>query len=479
MCLATRVRGEQSDELFTLKTLCLDRQMAHFSAVVEKLSAGAVEAEVLASALADLPRTAGCQDGDALVFHNASETAAERRAAQPVREQLDRAVALSSIGQDDEAAKLVADGLAKARTSGLAPLLSEALVLEGQLAVRRGDGPKAREHFTEAYRLASASRHDAVASRAATELMVTYSAAPDAMAAVRTFAEAALERAGRDDDTEGTFHFYVGLALFEQGHYEDAEREFERALKLRIARYGEQAPATRSARVNLAMTYERQLRADKALALYQDALRADEAEFGPASAPAVRSRVTWAAGLVAAHRYDVALPVLEQARQELERFGAVENDARFTVLDNLGAVLEAKRRWKDALPFREEQLAVAGEDEFLLALTRTSSCRTRLELGDRDGAARDAEAARAYLSASNADHPAQVTPLTVLGRLERDDAKARALLERAVALGKDADVELLADAEWALAERVAEPRRATLKAQARARYAQLGLNPPR
>lgn len=479
VCVATRVRGEQSDELFTLKTLCLDRQMAHFAAVVERTAAGGVGPEALVSALADLPRVAGCDDGETLVFHNASETPAARRAAQPVREQLDRAVALSSIGKDEEAGALVADALEKARATKAPPLLSEALVLEGQLEARRGEAVKARERFVEGYRLAAASRHDSVAARAATELMVTWGTAPETMAAVRGFAEAALERAGRDDDSESMFRFHLAQALFDQAHYEEAEREFRRCLELRSKVYGPDAPPSRSARVNLAMTLERQQHTDEALALYKEILAADEAQYGPQSAPAVRSRVTWAAGMVAAHRYDAALPVLEQARRELEKFGAVETDSRFTVIDNLASVLEARRRWKEALALREELRTVSGEDDFLVALTQAATCRVKLELGERDAARELAEAAQKYFTAANADHPSLVVPLTVLGRLEKSDEKARALLEHAVKIGADADAELLADAELALSERVAEPRRAALREQAKKRYTELGLSPPR
>lgn len=479
VCVATRVRGEQSDELFTLKTLCLDRQMAHFAAIVERTAAGAVDAEVLAGALSNLPRVAGCDDGDSLVFHRASETPAERRAAQPVREQLDRAVALSSMGKDDEASALVAGALGKAREAGAAPPLSEALLLEGQLEARRGEAVKARALFVEAYRFAAASNHDAVAASAATQLMATWGTAPETMGAVRGFAEAALERAGKDDENESLFQFHLGQALFDQGRYEDARQAFARCVELRAARYGADAPTTRTARVNLAITLERLGKTDEALALYLQVLRADEAQFGPGSAPAVRSRATWAAGLVAAHRYDEALPVLERTRTELERFGTLENDSRFNVLENLATVLEARRRWKDSMVLREEQRRVAGEDAFYVALSRAAVSRTRLELGAREAAREDAEAARAYFGGANEEHSALVVPLTVLGRLEKDQTKARALLERAVRLGESGDVEVLADAELALSERVEEPRRSELRQRARQRYASLGIPPPR
>ncbi|MEW5740679.1 MAG: serine/threonine-protein kinase [Myxococcota bacterium] len=169
VCLATRVRGEQSDELFSLKTLCLDRQFAHFATVVGR--PGDVEASTLLAAIAELPRVADCDDGEALIAAQGGESPEERAAAAPIREQLEHSVALYSLGQDVAADAVVTEALRMARATSVKAVLPEVLYLSGQSLLAKGETKEARAQLEEAFNLAAAARQDSVAASIATELL--------------------------------------------------------------------------------------------------------------------------------------------------------------------------------------------------------------------------------------------------------------------------------------------------------------------
>ncbi|MFZ5438639.1 MAG: protein kinase domain-containing protein [Myxococcota bacterium] len=477
VCVASRMRGDLSDELFTLETLCLDRQMAGFATVVARAAAGEVGVEALVGAISELPKVKDCTDAEALVFRTASESGLERRNAQPIRERLDQASALSQLGKEPEAEQLATEALELARASGARPVLSEALLLSGQLQQRAGEKVAARKLLDEAYALATAARHDVVAAHAAMDILVTYAGEPEALAATMLFANAAADRAGRTPFTEARWSYRLGQVFARQSRFAEAEPRFRRALELREQLFGPTAPATQAARTNLAITLEQQARFDEALALYRAVLASDEQLYGAESALATRDLATLASGLVAAHRLDEAVPLLETAKARLEQRGRLEAEALFDVINNLAVVHESQRRWKAALPLRRRLIEVTDDPE-LQVVGRALLGRVLLELGER----REAEAlsleAKAELEKVRADHPDLVLPLTTLARLEADPHKAKASLQRALSLKEATDAEFLGDAEWALAALESGARGAELRAKALAHYQEANVVPP-
>jgi tetratricopeptide (TPR) repeat protein len=477
VCVASRVRGDLSDELFTLKTLCLDRQMAGFSTVVTRAAAGEVGAESLVAAISELPRVKDCDDSDALVFRNASETLAERRAVQPIRERLDEAAALSLIGKDPEAEPLVTQAIAEARAAKSRPVLSEALLLAGQMKMRAGQAVEAGALLNESYFTATAAKHDEVASSAAMDLLVTSSGQPDALAATQRFADAALERAGRSPTGEARWSYRLGQAFARQSRFEEAEGLFRKALALRETRFGPTAPLTQAARTNVAIMLEQRGRFDEALALYREILASDERLYGKDSSLVTRDLGTLASGLVAAHRLDEAVPLLETARARLEQRGQSEAGALFDVLNNLAVVHESQRRWKEALPLRRRMIELT-EDPALQVAARATLGRVLFELGERREAGEVSRQALAELEKVRVDHPDLLLPLTTLARLEADPRQAIALLQRGLALKEATDPEFLGDAEWALAALEHGARRDELRAKALKHYEEASVVPP-
>ena len=477
-CVASRVRGELSDELFTMKTLCLDRQMVRFSTVIARAATAEVAAETLVAAISELPRVKDCDDADSLVLRHASESLAERRAVQPVRERLEQAAALAQLDQNDEAAPLVQRALEEARASGSRPVLSEALLLAGELKQLAGEEAQARALLDQAYTTATAARHDETAALAAMDLLVPFSGQPEALAATQLFAAAALDRAGRTPAAESRWSYRLGQVLSRHGRYEEAEALFRRALELREALYGPTAPSTQSARTALGMMAEQRGKLDEALALYRAVLASDEALYGKESAQATRSLATLAAGLVDAHRLDEAAPLLELARARLEARGRSQAEALFDVLNNLAVVHESQRRWADSLPLRRRLLELT-DDHARQIIGKATLGRVLLELGERREAEAVSRQALEDLQKERADHPDLLLPLTTLARLEADPRKAAALLARALALKEATDPEFLGDAEWALAALEQGARRQALRDQALEHYRQASVVPPK
>ncbi len=477
VCVAARVRGELSDELSTMKTLCLDRQLAHFATVVERAAAGELGAQALVAGISELPVTKDCDDAETLVLRRATESPAERRAMQPVRERLARASALQRLGKDAEAGPLVQQALDEARAAKSRPVVSEALLQSGELKLQSGEIAAAREQLEAAYAGALAANHDDVAARAATDLLLVFGGQPDALDAARTFASAALDREGRTPGAEALWAYRVGTVLARQSRFEEAERHFRDAVRLREARFGRGAPATQAARVALAVVLEQSGRVEEALTLYREALASDEKLYGPDSPLVARDLATLGSGLVVAHRLDEAVPLLEAARARLEAAGKTEAEALFDVLNNLAVVYESRREWKASLPLRR-RLTELNDDPYRLSIAWATLGRVLLELGERDEAAALSAKAQAGLEKMRVDHPDLQLPLTTLARLEKDRAKARALLTRALALKEASDPEFLGDAEWALAALETGARQKELRAKALEHYREANVVTP-
>jgi eukaryotic-like serine/threonine-protein kinase len=136
----THRAAKQSDQLFDLRTACLDQRRASLTALVEILAAAdAAVVEKAATAAAGLPTVAACGDVDALTQAVAPpEDPAVRARVQELRTTLARARTFEDAGRAEPGLALVEPVLTAARALEYAPLTVEALLLRGSLEMLAG-----------------------------------------------------------------------------------------------------------------------------------------------------------------------------------------------------------------------------------------------------------------------------------------------------------------------------------------------------
>ncbi|MBL8619773.1 MAG: tetratricopeptide repeat protein, partial [Myxococcales bacterium] len=172
-CLATRVRGEQSERLLDLRMACLDNRLADLDAVVAVLAAPDRQLVIDAEATARrLPSVAACDEAAARRLLPAlPDDPAVRGWVQAIEAQLAAARARLTAGRYAEGRALVAPVRVAAAVLGDRPLEADVLLVAGRLERATSDLARSRRTLAAGLRAATAGRHDAAAAELALEVM--------------------------------------------------------------------------------------------------------------------------------------------------------------------------------------------------------------------------------------------------------------------------------------------------------------------
>jgi tetratricopeptide (TPR) repeat protein len=140
-CEATRVRGEQSEELLDLRMECLAERLGNIKARVELFSAP--DAKVVENAVQSaqsLPPLDACADAAALraPVRPPSDPELRRRVAD-VRSRIARAAALSDAGKFEEGLRIASEAVTAADALHYDPVAAEARLQLGTLQHDSGD----------------------------------------------------------------------------------------------------------------------------------------------------------------------------------------------------------------------------------------------------------------------------------------------------------------------------------------------------
>ncbi|MDC0719125.1 serine/threonine-protein kinase [Nannocystis bainbridge] len=237
-CEATRVRGEQSDELLSLRMLCLDRRLTEVRTLTALL--GTADADGVTKAVDaafQLPSITACANLEALRLPvrapEGTQQAAEARAIEAV---LAQAKFLASLGRHQEGLVEATRAVTRARALGHPSTEAEALETLGSVQLQAVDPAAAQATLRAAYAAAQAGRHDRTAARAAIDLVFVVGSQLFQLEAGREWAfhaEAALARWGADPELEGALHANLGSLRYNDGDFAGARAEYAAALAAR------------------------------------------------------------------------------------------------------------------------------------------------------------------------------------------------------------------------------------------------------
>ena len=510
-CEDTRVRGEQTEEVLSLRMQCLDRRLAELSALV-RLLAGADKAMVTgavdaASALRDLST---CADVEALLAPVPLPDAPDvRRRARDLEARLAEVKALLDAGRYKDASTRAAPVLEEAQRLGHRPLVAEAMELRGVALDRTGDLEGAVSTLSEAVWTGTAARHDEVAARAATRLtyVVGYEQANvDRGMEWARQAEAVLERTGRTHDLAyadmlmekgratykangyqaalalfgraktlrasllGEDHHLVaqslnsmGVVLKELGRFDEARAALERSLAISTATLGESHPVTTKALANLGLLLDAQGRDEEAEKVQRRALAAREAALGPDHLEVSFVLGNLSSVLLDLGKTDEALAVARRGLAIREKQTGADSEHTADGLSYVAQAFKAQGKLDEAAETNRRSLAIlekkgAGRDPNIgVLLSRLA------EIAEEQGHWAEALAyyrrvKQNYESALGADHPDLADPLTgiarseiELGGAERAIAPLEDALKRRLSVASSIDPLLVADTRFTLA----------------------------
>ena len=448
-CEATSVRHEQSTTVLDRRMACLDARLKTTRSLVQVFSSA--DAPVVTQAVAAtqaLPSLAACADLPSL--ESASPAPSDGALASEVasiREQVALAKITASSGHDREASRISATALERARRTGFAPVVAEALLERGGDQIAADERDEGQRALYEAVWRADESGQDQVRAQALSLLVYTVGAsagAGDVSTLLENDALMALRRAGGGPSTEATIHLNAGDVLLVHHHLAEARRELAAGLAL----YQSEVPAppadaTRqtmhvaAARNELATVDLVQGDLTAALEGYDQMLR--EAlplvgETHPVVGRAygnralVRSLGLDFAGAVADSERAAAIFAAASGTDSREWALATGNEAHDLV--ELGNDAEAAALAERALPVLEKTSIIPEETGFVRGVLG----RAHLGLGDAQRAREELEAA---LASPQILTPTDDAPVDLdLARLlaTSSPARARALADKALAL---------------------------------------------
>jgi tetratricopeptide (TPR) repeat protein len=492
-CEATRIRGEQSEELLDLRMLCLDQRARDLAALTDlfaRADSRIVEKAVEAARV--LPDLGVCADAEALRARRPlpkDRATAER--AEAVFADLSRARVLLAAGKARESLPLARSAAEAARTLGYEPARAAALVRLGESERGAGDYAAAERDLAEGFFAAQAIRDDETAALAAVDLvwvvggkLARYADAHawnrHAGAAVRRIgspprlemnrlahigavlrregrlAEAALHQRralvigeqafGRNDPQNADALNNLAVVVLDQGDYAAGRELLRRAMVLHEKAHGPEHPLLTNVAFNLAQVLNYLGHTLEALALQRRVLATRGRLLGPGHPDVAKTHYTVGLSLHSLGRYDQAMAHYRTSLEALERALGRDHVVVSGPLHYMAVTLRAQGRYEEALAHERRALAIrerrAGPNHGTTGISRGALARIHLRRGEHGRARAEASLALQILEkATGPAHSTLVHPLLTLAQVARltgAPSEGRALVERALAIAQNA-----------------------------------------
>jgi serine/threonine protein kinase len=318
-CEATRLRQFDSEELYQLKSACLEDRLAQVSALTSLFEAP--DREIVtqsAGAARSLDSISSCLGRDA-ASRITPQTDDEQRAESTFRLRYAEAQALFAAGKytsvDERLRDVLASKISHRSTA-------EGLLLLGRSVLRAGNPNRAREAYVRAAQSALRAGDALLEARALSRLFASEgfderSADADAWGVL---ARSAAERAPGHWDVEAEIAQNEALVALGRNQPRAAFEGFEHVLKLQREHLGPEHPEVASTLNNLGVTLTRLGRYDQAIGRYEESLRLHTAIEGPEHPNVAQS----------AHNLGAVLRTLGrpfEAKSYLERAVAIRSSA--------------------------------------------------------------------------------------------------------------------------------------------------------
>jgi eukaryotic-like serine/threonine-protein kinase len=438
-CEATRVRGEQSEELLDRRMGCLDDRLAELDALAEQfVHADQQIVERAVDAMGKLGELRRCESAALLRQRIEPPPSELASAVADVRHELARVAMITASGKYKDALGAVEPLVERAREIGYAPLIAEALVRRGSVQTVAGELVAGEATENEALLLAEATGHDLaeLESRVALASVVGMLLARFEEGRVHArFAAAVAQRMGSDAGHVGTVAMVEGLVEYRAGNNADAEahlqrslaerevlygpmhadvaavlvnlgavqvglgrlgdarRSFERALLIEQEVLGPHHPVTATVLHNLALVHHKLREYDEALTLHEHAFAVWIAALPPNHPEIGKAHHNIATTLSWLGRNDEALTHLQQAIAVKTASLGPEHPSVAASESNVADLLNRMGRPREAIAHVEKAHRLAeralGADHVEMGTIEATLGNTKLALGDTKGA-RDA-----------------------------------------------------------------------------------------
>jgi tetratricopeptide (TPR) repeat protein len=369
-CEATRVRGEQTEELLSMRMVCLERRRQDLSAVASLMTeADGKVVERAVEAAAALPSLLPCQDIASLAEQTPLPADPKLRATiEQLGGKIAEVKALHDAGRYKAGVELARKIEPEVMATSYVPLQAELRYHMGWLLQQSGDAEEGIRQLEKAFDTAESSRSDRTRLEVLTKLIFVLVNNGRPVEAERwgLVADAILRRLGGEAPLAIDLKGNQGYVALQSGRYQQAKESFEKAQELVAATLGPDHPKRAKVSHGLGLVALKMGDFPNAVSLLSQSLQQTEAAKG-ARHPEVATRH---AMLASAYResgnLEKALEHVQLALAVRRETQGPEHPAVAGTLDELGTSQIALARYDDAVKTFEEALTlkrkVLGEE---------------------------------------------------------------------------------------------------------------------
>jgi tetratricopeptide (TPR) repeat protein len=427
-CEATRIRGEQSDEVLSLRMQCLDHRLSELRTLSNLLTtADPAMAERATQSAFGLSEVSDCAEVDALLASRAKPKHGDEERVEQVRQQIEQARVLLRLGKYDTARTQALEGAAGARKVQFAPLIAEALFELGNAQSATAEAEEAAKTLYEAADLAAMARDDRMLANVWMQLSTVLGvdlAKPELGHAWARAAAAAIARHGGDGALEATLAQKLGQLASREGNLNESLLQRRRALALRKKLYGDDDPLVAKVHSGLGKALAQLGQFDEAVIEYQRALDANAKTVGTSHPEYARSLGGLGAVFYERGNFEQAVQTLSKSLAIDEATLPADHPWIASSLNNLGLALKDAGRPREALPLLERSIALVekrrGPDHPDVLESRANAALIRADLGQEHEALQQLQ-----LAASGLERVVPDSPLVALVLYEWADQLRR------------------------------------------------------
>jgi tetratricopeptide (TPR) repeat protein/tRNA A-37 threonylcarbamoyl transferase component Bud32 len=414
-CVATRIRGEQSEALLDRQMACLRRRLREADHLLVLLEAGGRDlANSALDAVMGLDVPEVCADSTALVERlPLPEDEATRTAIDDLEDRLAAAKAEQLAGDYQTALDRLTEMAPGARELGYPPTLAEFMILKGFVEAELGLGEDAERSLREAFGAAEQGRDDRAGAVAAGNLMWVTGYLQNRFEEAERWSELAsakIERLGGDESVAADFADMRAGVLLREGRHREAIEVQEQALELLSRISGPESLDVAMALTTMGNAlsnigdYKGAVESyEKSLALKESLVGSDHPTLGFTLASLAQAYASLGEYQQAAELSRRAVGIFEKA------FGP--DDPQLAIsLNNLAYSLEGLEQFDEARAMHERSMAIVsagwGPEHPQIAISLLNLSSLEKQAGDFEAALEASRRAGEILTAAyGTEHP--------------------------------------------------------------------------
>jgi tetratricopeptide (TPR) repeat protein/predicted Ser/Thr protein kinase len=235
-CVATRVRGVQTEQLLSLQVVCLERRRKELGAMVRLFTTADGRLVTRSVDVVNaLPSLQECQDVESLSSQQGLPADPTRREqVEQLADTLAEIKTLGRAGRYEESVRRATELEPQVTAAGYLPLQAELHSTLGWNQQLMGKAEEGAKHIEQAVNDAEMARADRLKAHALTQLLFVrgMQGLPEQAAQWARLAESAIARLGGDVELAARLKGNLGNVALRQGRYAEAQRYFEETRKL-------------------------------------------------------------------------------------------------------------------------------------------------------------------------------------------------------------------------------------------------------